>query len=110
VYVIDPTTTHYPIASGDDGPCQGTSSTYPPASAIEGWFTTGEPDIKGKNLYFPPTYLFGSSVGLTRFDTSGLPDDATVTSAKRVFVLHSQGGLGQPLADRWLLLRLAHRR
>jgi glucose/arabinose dehydrogenase/PKD repeat protein len=73
-----PTTVTFSVlASGDDGNVTARGSTYPP---------TGNPavNVSGSVLTAGRRFAFGgyeTMVGLMKFDTSGLPDNATVTSA-----------------------------
>ena len=85
-------------AGGDDGDLLARSGAYPPSvspnvNTSGGIFTAGR-------------RLFGTNydviVGLLRFDTSSLPDDATVTSAKlRVYVNKKSDGNNRNLVGGW---------
>lgn len=74
-YVIDPTSTFNVAASGDDGEALGSGAGYPPSAtlAVSANASIELQKTLGAN--------YTVSVALIRFDTSSLPDDATIDSA-----------------------------
>lgn len=81
-------------ASGDDGYVQAYNSTgWPPVENVTA-YTPGYSMLMALND--TPTYAY--SVGLVRFDTSAIPDDATVLSATlNLSVIKSGAGTGRSL-------------
>lgn len=82
-YELDPSTTFSVAASGDDGHTYKQGTTYPPTGA------TGVNTTHTSLLVSRKTFSGGYQVsnGLVRWDTSSLPDLATVGSATmRIFV------------------------
>lgn len=77
-YVIDPTTTFDVAASGDDGDVYSASTSYPPPPGSGSPSTTAT-DNNVEQYIAGSTYVY--VVSLVRWDTSSIPDDATVTSA-----------------------------
>ncbi|HSW65355.1 MAG TPA: hypothetical protein VLH56_18910 [Dissulfurispiraceae bacterium] len=75
-YVIDPTTSFSPAASGDDGHLEGYGASWPPGYTRS---ITDYPQFSVVNSYDGAEYAW--SVGLIRYDTSGLTADATITDA-----------------------------
>jgi glucose/arabinose dehydrogenase/PKD repeat protein len=85
-------------ASGDDGDVVASGSSYPPvgspsANTSRTVVTVGRRSVhSGYDVY----------TGLLRFDTSTIPDDATVTAARlRVQVTAKQSSDGRNLAAEW---------
>lgn len=66
----------YPTASGDDGHVYGQGASYPPSAT---GFNITATDFRNRNNWVDPTFTV--SLGMVRFDTSGIPDTATVTAA-----------------------------
>ena len=85
-------------ASGDDGDVQAMGSTYPPAR-------TPVANTNGKFVTVGRRFAFGSYWnidGLLRFDTSSLPDNATVTSATlRLYVTGKADADNRNLVADW---------
>ena len=86
------------IASGDDGTVGQTGATYPPSGA-------GVPDTVGSVVTVGRRLVhtgFGLWTGLVRFDTSAIPDSATVTGAiLRVYVTGKADGDNRSLVGEW---------
>jgi glucose/arabinose dehydrogenase len=84
--------------SGDDGDLNARGSTYPPAG-------TPAPYTAGVFITAGRRFAFGSYenlVTLARFDTSALPDNATVTSARlRVYVTAKSDADNRNLIGDW---------
>ncbi|MCL4368483.1 MAG: PA14 domain-containing protein, partial [Actinobacteria bacterium] len=76
-YQLDPDVTFNSQASGDDGYVSRSGSAYPPAGAIT--FNTTDSSFYVERSLFGGSYT--TSVGLVRWNTSSLPDGATVLSA-----------------------------
>ena len=74
---------YYPPASADDGRVYGVKATWPPDSGEDA--NTGEAGTPLYYIYSSGNYYYYTV--LYRFDTSGLPDNATVTSATLSFYL-----------------------
>ena len=94
------TSTFSVAAGGDDGSCEKGDAGYPPAGGtqVSCFPTTSDYLVRRSGLagYKPVT------VGLLRFDTSSLPDDAQITSASlRLFVNAIQNGNGRSLEAEW---------
>jgi hypothetical protein len=76
-YIIDPTTTFNIASTADDAECKGIDdASYPPA--FDNCGTTGTDARATKTKH---THLYDVLVGLFKWDTSSLPDSATVDSA-----------------------------
>jgi len=91
------TSTFSVLAMGDDGYVDVAGATYPPR---------GTPRVHGWKLaqvsrgFVSGTYAVETA--LLRFDTSGLPDDATITSVKlRLFVTAKGDGDARSLVGEW---------
>jgi len=67
----------YVAASGDDGSCYKSDTSYPPGGSITA--EDSAPIFAPQRTFSTPSY--GVTVGLIRFDTSSIPDGATITSA-----------------------------
>lgn len=79
-YVIDPTTTFNVAASGDDGYAErGQQPEYPPPSGIGDNFNIIETLDAVHKIFDDVNYTI--RVALMRWDTSSIPNDATITSA-----------------------------
>ncbi len=76
-YVIDPTTTFTIGASDDDGTVEKESTSYPPTGSVTVSDTTATDDIVKRKA----GSLYTERLALDRWDTSSLPDSATVTAA-----------------------------
>ena len=78
-YTIDPTTTFTGGASGDDGHFQKQDATGWPPAACTGEDLTDDVNRNGKREVSDPTFL--NQASMIRWDTSAIPDTATITSA-----------------------------
>ena len=67
--------------SGDDGDIESGSSSYPPAAGAARYVGTSSTSLLVRRSQTPYPYI-PVTVGLIRFDTSSLPDNAVVSSAK----------------------------
>lgn len=76
-YIIDPTTTFNVAASADDGTAQRVENVYPPTAGASA--ADNDLAVRIDRTFSTPNYI--SRVGLIRWDTSSLPDDATIDSA-----------------------------
>ncbi|HET9051743.1 MAG TPA: DNRLRE domain-containing protein, partial [Candidatus Dormibacteraeota bacterium] len=89
-------------ASGDDGDVQSTSPTsggYPPTAAPAA-NTTGTVMTAGRRNAYSSYFVYDN---LVRFNLSGLPSNATVTSATlRVYVTGTANGDGRNLVAEWV--------
>jgi thermitase len=86
-------------AGGDDGNVGAASaSSYPPGVAAVG-SSSGSVFTAGRRFVFGSYDVFA---GLVRFDTSSLPDDATVTGATlRLFVTRTADADGRNFVGEW---------
>lgn len=75
-YIIDPTTTFNVSASGDDGSVFASDASYPPGADSAG--TASQSTLTRRTF---SGALFSVEVVLVRWDTSSLPDAATVDAA-----------------------------
>jgi hypothetical protein len=83
--------------SGDDGDVSASGASYPPSS-LE-WNTAGSVLTAGRRFAFGG---YENLVGLIRFDTSTLPDNATITSAKlRLFVTGKADANNRNVVAEW---------
>jgi hypothetical protein len=85
-------------ASGDDGNLTARGSTYPPSGSPTA-NTSGAVMTAGRRFAFG---AYENVVALIRFDTSALPDNATITSAKlRVYLTAKADADGRNLVAEW---------
>jgi hypothetical protein len=85
-------------ASGDDGVASSSGASYPPGGAATAE-TSGNAVTMGRRLAHSGYEVYA---GLLRFDTSTIPDDATVTAATlRVQAIAKQNGDGRNLVGEW---------
>lgn len=68
-------------ASGDDGDVERGSASYPPTSTSSSYVQVGDATVMVRRSSTPWSYQ-PVRVALLRFDTSSLPDGATITSAQ----------------------------
>jgi thermitase len=85
-------------AGGDDGDVHSSSATYPP-SATPVAYSGGSVFTAGRRFAFGSYQVFDA---LVRFDTSAIPDNATITSATlRVYVTGKADGDNRNLVGDW---------
>lgn len=82
-YVLDPTTSFNPTAAGDEGNVTKSGFPYPPSSCA-GWSDSGSTTGPERSSNAKPD-LFWTTNGFMSWDTSSLPDNATVTSSTLKF-------------------------
>jgi hypothetical protein len=86
------------VASGDDGTVAQTGGTYPPSGTAVGE-TAASAVTAGRRSVHTGFELY---TGLIRFDTSAIPDGATITSATlRVYVTGKADGDNRNLVAEW---------
>lgn len=98
-YVLDPSTSFVATASGNDGYTSQAGAAYPPTNpaAVDTTNTIVAPE---RSLYAGPTYTV--ACGLVGFDTSTLPDGATVTAATlRLYGENRSSGDGLSFVGDW---------
>lgn len=93
-----PSITFNVAASGDDGQVERAGTAWPPAGSFD-VFTT-------PTAFAPLKFRSGAtrviSVALCRWDTSSIPDDATIVSAVfRAYVTAKGSGTGRDLTAEW---------
>lgn len=96
-----PTMTFTVAASGDDGTIQAWGATYPPSPSNVVTDSISVNAIRRDAASGGGTWVV--DVGIVRWDTSGIPDDATVTSASarlRCTGIFDSGG-GRSLTAEW---------
>jgi hypothetical protein len=93
------TTVVFSVAvSGDDGDLRLTGASYPPSGTVAG-SSTGNFVTSGRRSVFGGYDVFN---GLMRFDTSAIPDGATVTGATlRLHVTGKQNADNRNLVAEW---------
>jgi glucose/arabinose dehydrogenase len=96
------TTAAFGVAAGsDDGDVERGSSAYPPGAGATPFVGTGDRSVLVRRSQTPYPYI-PVRTGLLRFDTSSLPDDATVTSAElRLYVTGKADADGRSLRAEW---------
>ena len=91
------TVTATPVASGDDGTVAQTGVTYPPSAGTSA-NTNGVVTVGRRSVHTG----FEVYDGLVRFDTSAIPDDATITGASlRIYVTAKADGDNRNLVAEW---------
>jgi len=100
-YTVPQSLTVPVAAGGDDGFIEKGDSGYPPSASTAAQVTTGYSALLVRRSWTPYSYE-PVSVGLLRFDTSGLPDNAVVTSATlRLNVLSATSSDNRSLVAGW---------
>jgi hypothetical protein len=85
-------------AGGDDGNVDKTAATYPPGGSADP-YTIGTVFTAGRRAVFGNFQVFDA---LVRFDTSALPDNATVTGATlKIWVNGKADGDNRNLVGEW---------
>lgn len=86
-YILDPTTSFNPSKPEDEGHVTKSGSSYPPASCA-GWSDTSSTVTTMKGVNAKPEYY--TMNGFMSWDTSSLPDSASVNSATLKFYASSK--------------------
>jgi glucose/arabinose dehydrogenase len=89
------------VVGSDDGDVERGSSSYPPGSGASSFVGTVDEALLVRRSKTPYPYI-PVRTALLRFDTSSLPDDATVTSAElRLYATEKADSDGRSLRAEW---------